>query len=91
MRRPSGVAVLSEMYGYYVLPILHRDRLVGRIDPLFDRKTGVLRVSQVYAEEDAPENAGATVAKAIHDLARWLDASEVDYGRVPRVWRYAFA
>src|SRR5205814_195791 len=28
-------------YGYYVLPILHGERLAGRIDPLFERKTGV--------------------------------------------------
>ena len=29
-------------YGYYVLPILRGDRLIGRIDPVLDRKTGVL-------------------------------------------------
>jgi uncharacterized protein YcaQ len=74
-------------FGYFVLPILHRERLVGRIDPLFDRKTGVLRVKQVYAEEGATEDAGAAIAKAIQELARWLGASDVDYGRVPRVWR----
>ena len=74
-------------FGYFVLPILHRDRLVGRVDPLFDRMAGVLRVRQVYAEQDAMENAGAAIAKAIHELARWLGASDVDYGRVPRVWR----
>ena len=30
-------------YGYFVLPVLHRDRLVGRIDPEVDRKRGVLK------------------------------------------------
>ena len=41
-------------YGYYVLPILHGERLPGRIDPLFERKTGVLRVHAVHWEADAP-------------------------------------
>jgi uncharacterized protein YcaQ len=81
------VPVAKREFGYFVLPILHRDRLVGRIDPLFDRKTGVLSVKQVYAEEGAAEDAGAAIAKAIQELARWLGASDIDYGRVPRVWR----
>ena len=38
-------------FGYFVLPILHGDRLIGRIDPKFDRATGVLHVNAVYAEE----------------------------------------
>jgi uncharacterized protein YcaQ len=41
-------------YGYFVLPILHRDQLIGRIDPLYDRKAGVLRVHAVHAEPGAP-------------------------------------
>jgi len=81
------VPAAKREFGYFVLPILHRDRLVGRIDPLFDRKTGVLHVKQVYAEDGATEDAGAAIAKAIQELARWLGASDVDYGRVPRVWR----
>jgi uncharacterized protein YcaQ len=84
------VPAAKREFGYFVLPILHRDRLVGRIDPLFDRKTSVLRVTEVYAEEGAPEDAGAAIAKAINELARWLGASDVDYGRVPRVWRRDF-
>ena len=41
-------------FGYFVLPILHGDRLIGRVDPRFDRATGVLNVNAVYAEEGAP-------------------------------------
>ena len=41
-------------YGYYVLPILRGDRLIGRIEPAFDRKTSVLKVHGVFAEPDAP-------------------------------------
>lgn len=74
-------------FGYFVLPILHGDRLIGRIDPLYDRKTGVLKVMNVYAANGAPEHAGAAIGKAIGELARWLGATDVDYGRVPALWK----
>ena len=74
-------------YGYYVLPILHGDRLIGRVDPQMDRKQGVLRINAVYAEPDAPEEAGPAVAAAIHDLAAFLGAKTVDYSeRVAAEW-----
>ena len=81
------VPAANREFGYFVLPILHRDRLVGRIDPVFDRNANVLRVNEVYAEEDAPASAGPAVAKAIHELARWLGATDVELDRVPTVWR----
>ena len=37
-------------YGYYVLPILEGDQLVGRIDPKFQRERGTLEVRKVYWE-----------------------------------------
>jgi uncharacterized protein YcaQ len=39
-------------YGYYVLPILHRGRLVGRLDPKADRRAGTLIVRAIYLEPD---------------------------------------
>jgi uncharacterized protein YcaQ len=74
-------------YGYFVLPILHGDRLIGRIDPLYDRETAVLRVHAVHAEPDAPRDAGPAVAGAIAGLADWLGAREIAYGAVPKAWR----
>ncbi len=41
-------------YGYYVLPILHRGRLVGRLDPKADRKTKTLIVRAIYLEPGEP-------------------------------------
>ncbi len=74
-------------YGYYVLPILHGDRLIGRVDPLMDRKQGVLRINAVYAEPNAPIDAGPAVAIAISALAGFLGAKTVEYTeRVPVVW-----
>ncbi len=37
-------------YGYYVLPILEGDQLVGRIDPKFQRERDTLEVRKVYWE-----------------------------------------
>ncbi|MFC2031706.1 winged helix-turn-helix domain-containing protein, partial [Chloroflexota bacterium] len=37
-------------YGYYVLPILHRGRLVGRLDPKANRKAGTMLVRAIYLE-----------------------------------------
>ena len=77
-------------YGYYVMPVLHGDRLVGRIDPKMDRKTGVLSVNAVYAEEDARADASIAepLARTVDDLARFLGASRVRYGRrKPAAWR----
>jgi uncharacterized protein len=74
-------------YGYFVLPILFGDRLVGRLDPAFDRPAAVLRVRAVWAEPDAPAEAGETLAGEISSLGRWLRAERIEVGSVPRVWR----
>ena len=79
-------------YGYYVLPILHGDRLIGRIDPLMDRKQRRLQINAVYAEPDAPEDAetAQAVANAITELGTFLEAKEITYtGNVPDAWKGA--
>jgi uncharacterized protein len=65
----------KRQYGYYVLPILRGDRLVGRIDPVFDRKAGVLRVNSVHWE---PGVKPVSLTKPLRDLARWLGAGSID-------------
>ena len=57
-------------YGYYVLPILRGDRVVGRIEPLHDRKSGELRVLGTWWE-----GRSYSVQKPLRDLARWLGAT----------------
>ncbi len=44
----------KRLYGYYVLPILHQGRLVGRLDPKADRKTKTLIVRAIYLEPGQP-------------------------------------
>ena len=82
----------KRQYGYYVLPILHGDRLIGRIDPLMDRARGRLRVNAVYVEPGAPADraTGRAVAGAINELADFLGATAIDFDprRLPAGWRH---
>jgi uncharacterized protein len=80
----------KRQFGYYVLPILHGDRLIGRIDPQFDRKQQRLVVNAVFAEPDAPmtKPVAKAVGKAIQGLADFVGAKTIDYaGAVPEKWR----
>jgi uncharacterized protein YcaQ len=79
-------------YGYYVLPVLDGERLVGRIDPRFDRKSSTLVVNAVHAEDDALEDPEVPnrVHAAVQDLARWIGATDIDFVSVPPRWAPAF-
>jgi uncharacterized protein len=77
-------------FGYFVMPILSGERLIGRVDPRFDRKDRVLHVNAVYAEPGADPADGPAVSRAIRELARWLGARDVAFeGKRPSVWRRA--
>jgi uncharacterized protein YcaQ len=69
----------KRQFGYYVLPFLHGDRLVARVDLKADRKPGVLRVPAAWLEagQDPVETADA-LASELRRLAGWLDLFEVD-------------
>ena len=80
-------------YGYYVMPIIYGDRLVGRIDPNMDRRSGTLTIKAVYAEPDAPktEEVAQAVADAIEELGAFLGAKRIVYSQhVPSSWKHAF-
>jgi len=64
----------KRQYGYFVLPILHGDDLVGRIDPVFDRKTGVLDVLNVWWE---PGNKEVPLDKPLRSLAAFVGAESI--------------
>jgi uncharacterized protein len=77
-------------FGYYVLPILHGDRLIGRIDPKLDREHGRLHIHAVHAEKDAPldRKTARSIRAAIEDLAAFLGATEIHYTQlVPSGWQ----
>jgi len=61
------VPKLKREYGYYVLPILRGDRLVGRIEPVWNKKTGELDVKGIWWEGKP-----VSLTKPLRDLERWL-------------------
>ncbi len=65
----------KRQYGYYVLPILRGDRLIGRIDPVFDRKARVLRVNSVHWE---PGVKPVALDRPLRDLARFVGAASIE-------------
>ena len=75
----------KRQYGYFVLPLLHKGQLVGRMDAKMHRKTGTLEIIALYLEHGvkatAPLEKG--LSSAISDFARWQGASSVTLGRMP--------
>jgi uncharacterized protein YcaQ len=57
-------------YGYYVLPLLVGDELVGRAEPRFDRKTGTLELLGAWGDT-------SRLDEALGDLAAWLKAGSI--------------
>jgi uncharacterized protein YcaQ len=80
----------KRQYGYYVLPILHGDRLIGRIDPKMVREHDRLHIHAVHAEKHAPldRRTARAIRDAIEELATFLGATEIHYTHlVPSGWQ----
>jgi uncharacterized protein len=69
----------KRQWGYFVLPILRGDRLVGRIDPFFDRRSNTLRINAIHMQPETDAADREAVDGSIHDLARWLKVDDVTF------------
>lgn len=58
-------------WGYFALPVLHLDRLVGKVDAIADRKAGVLRVDAIHEDVPFTKAMTAAVRRELTDLATW--------------------
>ena len=64
------VPAAKREFGYYVLPLLVGDRIVGRAEPVFDRKTRTLKLLGAWGDT-------SRLDEAMDDLAAWLGATRV--------------
>ena len=70
----------KRVFGYYVLPFLLDEQLVGRVDLKADRKAGVLRAQATWAEEghssQERERIAHELAISLTEMAEWLGLAE---------------
>jgi uncharacterized protein len=64
-------------WGYFALPILHEDRLVGKLDASADRKASVLRVNAIHEDVKFTRALTNGVGDELEDLASWLGLAGV--------------
>ncbi|MEZ3159656.1 crosslink repair DNA glycosylase YcaQ family protein [Microbacterium sp. BWT-B31] len=64
-------------YGYYSLPVLVGDTLVGRVDLKADRASSTLRVQSAWWEHGAPAHAAERLAGELREAARWQGLERV--------------
>jgi uncharacterized protein YcaQ len=69
----------KRVYGYYSLPILLGDTIVGRIDLKNDRQARVLRVQSAWREPGAPMDVAERVVPLLESVARWQGHDAVEF------------
>jgi uncharacterized protein YcaQ len=69
-------------YGYFVLPILHRGQLIGRLDAKAHRDVGVFEIKALFLQPDVRPSPPLVraVAKAIAQTAQWHGAERITLG-----------
>jgi uncharacterized protein YcaQ len=65
-------------WGYFALPVLHEDRLVGKVDAVADRKASVLRVNAIHEDVRFTKTMTKAVETELDDLAAWLGLDAVE-------------
>jgi uncharacterized protein YcaQ len=81
-------------YGYFTLPILHGDALIGRLDPKAHRKEGIFEVKSIFLEPDTPITAELVdgLRDTLQRLAAWHATPElVVRATDPPSLKHAFA
>lgn len=76
----------KRQYGYFVLPLLHRGQLVGRMDAKMHRQTGILEVISLWLQEGIKPTTTLQkgLRQAITDFANWQQATRVTLERCPQ-------
>jgi uncharacterized protein len=66
-------------WGFLALPVLHNDRLVGKVDATVDRKGSLLQVNAVHKDVPFSRAMTAAVKAELRALATWLALDDVRY------------
>jgi uncharacterized protein YcaQ len=66
-------------YGHYTLPVLYGDSFIARFNPVFERKTGILRIDNWWWEEkiNPGRDMQAALRSAVMDFARYLNTASI--------------
>jgi uncharacterized protein len=72
----------KRIYGYYTLPVLIDDKIVGRIDLKSDRQSGALRVQSAWREPDAPAGVEERIVPLLEAARAWQDLDTVEFAGV---------
>ncbi|TDW30815.1 winged helix-turn-helix domain-containing protein [Cryobacterium psychrophilum] len=67
----------KRVFGYYSLPILLDEAIVGRVDLKNDRQAGVLRVQAAWSEAGAPADTAERLAPVLREAAAWQNLSDI--------------
>jgi uncharacterized protein YcaQ len=63
----------ARRWGYWAMPVLHGDRLVGKLDATADPAAGLLRVDALHQDEPLSASVRAAVEREIRSLATLLE------------------
>jgi uncharacterized protein YcaQ len=68
----------KRVFGYYTLPVLIDEAIVGRIDLKSDRQQGVLRVQSAWREGSAADGLEPRIAQLVRDAAAWQNLAGIE-------------
>jgi len=85
-RFEAFVPAAKRVHGYYVLPLLAGDRMIGRLEPRLDRASGTVRVERALLEPGAPKSSATRrrLEGALWTLAEAVGASAVELRAIDR-------
>jgi len=75
MYKPAG----KRRWGYFALPVLHHDRLIGKVDAIADRKASALDVHAIHEDVLFTRAMTAAVRAELQALADWRGLDAVRY------------
>lgn len=71
----------ERIYAYYVLPVLYGEQFIGRFEPVFDKKTKILKIVHWWFEKDIKlsKELYKKIDEAIKRFAQYLNATNIQY------------